>query len=346
MGLFDKMIKDGLNGALGEAVGKTLSEMTASKTGEQAGQGAVPGAAVPNAGAAAATVCPQCGQTVAGGQKFCPGCGAGLAQPAAAAPAGGEAASAKVCPKCGQTVGAEQKFCPGCGTGFSQPEAGGAAPSSQPAAAPGAGLNLEALGGLGGLFSTIQQAATGIVNEAAKSMKICPQCGQPAGADQKFCPGCGAELPQATLSEGFICPQCGKENKLTAKFCADCGAKLPNTISEEEAVKAKTAAVLENWPQELAVFPKWNGGGALSLEKEFDSDGSWWYMLSADGVTMQDLISYRQLLFQHGFAPGGDPQRPDIHNLYKTENGVRWHFSSEDGFGGGDNQLCVYYRIA
>jgi len=49
--------------------------------------------------------CPNCGQGVAAGQKFCPGCGSKI----------GGGGGGGFCPGCGNAYQAGQKFCPGCG---------------------------------------------------------------------------------------------------------------------------------------------------------------------------------------------------------------------------------------
>lgn len=74
--------------------------------------------------------CAQCGTMVAAGVKFCPNCGAAMAQPAAdpCPSCGADVKGAKFCPECGAKIeraakcancGAElkgAKFCPECGT--------------------------------------------------------------------------------------------------------------------------------------------------------------------------------------------------------------------------------------
>src|SRR5262245_49372369 len=52
--------------------------------------------------AAPTTPCPSCKTPVPAGARFCPGCGAKMAAPAA-------------CASCGQPMPAGAKFCPGCG---------------------------------------------------------------------------------------------------------------------------------------------------------------------------------------------------------------------------------------
>ncbi|MGQ9565171.1 MAG: SPFH domain-containing protein [Candidatus Bathyarchaeales archaeon] len=56
--------------------------------------------------AAALIICPKCSARIPATSKFCPDCGAEIAQPEAT----------KKCPKCGHPVLATAKFCPECGT--------------------------------------------------------------------------------------------------------------------------------------------------------------------------------------------------------------------------------------
>ena len=65
--------------------------------------------------------------------------------------------------------------------------------TSAPAAPPGSSL--------GSLFANLQGAVQSAANEAAKNWKLCPACGEPAGADKTFCPSCGALLPEQTAAE-------------------------------------------------------------------------------------------------------------------------------------------------
>ena len=64
------------------------------------------------------------------------------------------------------------------------------------------------LGALGGLFASLQNAAISVANEAAKNMKVCPSCGEPATADKTFCPSCGTALPEQTAAESARCHEC------------------------------------------------------------------------------------------------------------------------------------------
>ena len=73
----------------------------------------------------------------------------------------------------------------------------------------------------------IQNAMVNVANQAAKNIKICSQCGEPASVDKVFCPSCGAQLPEETMADCAICPNCGQQNDVGTKFCGGCGTKLP-----------------------------------------------------------------------------------------------------------------------
>ena len=53
------------------------------------------------------------------------------------------------------------------------------------------------------------------------SAGICPYCGAPYSAGDKFCSACGKPV-----SAKKACPKCGKLNEGGAKFCSACGEKL------------------------------------------------------------------------------------------------------------------------
>jgi len=54
----------------------------------------------------------------------------------------------------------------------------------------------------------------------------CPDCGEPAGAWQRFCGGCGAALVR-------MCPACGEELGPGFRFCGACGAQLEAETASE-----------------------------------------------------------------------------------------------------------------
>jgi Double zinc ribbon len=56
----------------------------------------------------------------------------------------------------------------------------------------------------------------------------CPNCGRPAGPQDKFCGRCGAPLPEvpAPTSAAPACPNCGRPFEVGDRFCAECGQEL------------------------------------------------------------------------------------------------------------------------
>ena len=198
---------------------------------------------------------------------------------------------------------------------------------------------------LGGLFGGLTSAATDFANEAAKNMKICPSCGEAAGAEVKFCPKCGGKMPEQTVAQGAVCPSCGKQNSVGTKFCSDCGTKLPSAVAEEQAAQAKDEAALADWDRLLPQYPKWCCGGQ-NIEFDTQSDGTTDYCVlnisfGNGGNGEAALNQYRQLLIQNGFHQAG--QYPSIHQLFKKIDGVCYCFSSENCFDGGTDYLTVYF---
>ena len=58
-------------------------------------------------------------------------------------------------------------------------------------------------------------------NVSHRAAGICPYCGAPYSAGDKFCSACGKPV-----SAKKACPKCGKLNEGGAKFCSACGEKL------------------------------------------------------------------------------------------------------------------------
>ena len=196
---------------------------------------------------------------------------------------------------------------------------------------------------LGGLFGSMQGAAMGFANEAAKNMKICLSCGEGASAETKFCPGCGAELPEQTVAQGAVCISCGKQNDIGTKFCADCGEKLPSALAEEAAIQKKNEDVLSSWDSLLPVYPKWSFGGTKIEIEDMGSDenGRTYYSLCVENTNRSALDSYRNLLKQNGFREAGE--YPSISQLYKKIDDVCYCFDSEEPFPSDSGRLYVYF---
>lgn len=198
---------------------------------------------------------------------------------------------------------------------------------------------------LGSFFGSFQGAATNFANEAAKNMKICPACGEPASADQAFCPSCGAKLPEKTVAEGAVCTACGKQNTVGTKFCSGCGAKLPAAVEEEQAAEARNNTVMAEWDRLLPQYPKWAfGGNSMELDDQ-QADGYIRFNVNfnRDYNASGEVERYRQLLAQHGFHPAG--QYADICHLYNRINGVCYHVDTEHCFDGGQDNVDIYFNI-
>ena len=56
--------------------------------------------------------------------------------------------------------------------------------------------------------------------EGRANAGVCPHCGAPYSAGDKFCAACGRPVG------GKLCKKCGKLNDIGAKFCSDCGTKF------------------------------------------------------------------------------------------------------------------------
>lgn len=200
--------------------------------------------------------------------------------------------------------------------------------------------------GFAGLESALTgwaQSAQSFATEAAKNMKVCPKCGNPATADNSFCPNCGTKLPEETLAQGAVCPSCGRQNTVGTKFCAGCGTKLPSAVAEEKAAAARDAAVLAQWAEKLPQYPVWSCGGTeLSLES-----GDGYYIFSAvlesDFAAQNAVNKYREALLQNGFRQAG--QYPCREHLYKKVGGVCCHVDTEHCFDGDGNAPTLYFNM-
>lgn len=199
----------------------------------------------------------------------------------------------------------------------------------------------QATSGLNGAFANLQRAAEGYATEMSKNMKICPGCGQPAGADKKFCPACGVRLPEETVAQGAVCPSCGKQNSVGTKFCCDCGTKLPAAVAEEQAAQANDAAVMAKWNEHLSVYPKWVCGGTEFNIEDYGGRLMFAAKLPSSFAAQNAVKQYRELLLQGGFCQAG--QYPDPCHLYKMINGVCHHCDTEHCFDGDSDCPALYF---
>jgi len=199
--------------------------------------------------------------------------------------------------------------------------------------------------GLEGAFANLERSMTNYATEAAKNMKVCPNCNKATSADKKFCPDCGSALPEQTVAEGAVCTSCGAQNTIGTKFCASCGAKLPAAIQEEQAQAERNAAVLREWDEKLPQYPKWSCGGTELYIEDYGENG---FMLSATfngnpSAAHRAVEEYRQILLQSGFRQAG--QYPSIEQLFKRIDGVVYNADTEHCFEGDPDTACIgFYR--
>ena len=199
--------------------------------------------------------------------------------------------------------------------------------------------------GLEGAFANLERSMTNYATEAAKNMKVCPNCNKATSADKKFCPDCGSALPEQTVAEGAVCTSCGAQNTIGTKFCASCGAKLPAAIQEEQAQAERNAAVLREWDEKLPQYPKWSCGGTELYIEDYGENG---FMLSATfngnpSAAHRAVEEYRQILLQGGFRQAG--QYPSIEQLFKRIDGVVYNADTEHCFEGDPDTACIgFYR--
>ena len=197
--------------------------------------------------------------------------------------------------------------------------------------------------GLEGAMANLERSVQGYATEAAKNMKVCPNCNKPTTADKKFCPECGTQLPEQTVAQGAVCPNCGKQNAIGTKFCQDCGTKLPAAIQEEQAQADRNAAVMAQWDAKLPQYPKWNCGGSHFEIEVYD--GFTTFSVNFDGNTFrakQAVEQYRQLLLEGGFREAGE--NPTIEHLYKMIDGVCYHADTEHCFEGDNDTATIYFN--
>ena len=197
--------------------------------------------------------------------------------------------------------------------------------------------------GLEGAMANLERSVQGYATEAAKNMKVCPNCNKPTTADKKFCPECGTQLPEQTVAQGAVCPSCGKQNVIGTKFCQDCGTKLPAAVQEEQMHADAHASVMSKWDKQLPQYPKWNCGGSHFEIEVYD--GFTTFSVNFDGNTFrakQAVEQYRQLLLEGGFREAGE--NPTIEHLYKMIDGVCYHADTEHCFEGDNDTATIYFN--
>lgn len=197
--------------------------------------------------------------------------------------------------------------------------------------------------GLEGAMANLERSVQGYATEAAKNMKVCPNCNKPTTADKKFCPECGTQLPEQTVAQGAVCPSCGKQNVIGTKFCQDCGTKLPVAVQEEQMHADDHASVMAKWDKQLPQYPKWNCGGSHFEIEVYD--GFTTFSVNFDGNTFrakQAVEQYRRLLLEGGFREAGE--NPTIEHLYKMIDGVCYHADTEHCFEGDNDTATIYFN--
>ena len=199
--------------------------------------------------------------------------------------------------------------------------------------------------GLEGAMANLERSVQGYATEAAKNMKVCPNCNKPTTADKKFCPECGTQLPEQTVAQGAVCPSCGKQNAIGTKFCQDCGTKLPAAIAEEQAQADRNAAVMAQWDAKLPQYPKWTCGGQLLNIECYDENA---YGISVEfknnpQAAQRAVEQYRQILLANGFRQAG--QYPIIEQLFKRIDGVVYNVDTEHCFEGDPDFATIGFCI-
>ena len=187
--------------------------------------------------------------------------------------------------------------------------------------------------GLEGAMANLERSVQGYATEAAKNMKVCPNCNKPTTADKKFCPECGTQLPEQTVAQGAVCPSCGKQNAIGTKFCQDCGTKLPAAIQEEQAQADRNAAVMAEWDAKLPQYPKWTCGGTKMYIDDYGTHYIFGAEFNGNATAAGRAVSeYRQVLLANGFRQAGE--YPSVEHLYKRVDGVVYHVDTEHCFEG------------
>jgi len=199
--------------------------------------------------------------------------------------------------------------------------------------------------GLEGAMTNLERSVRGYATEAAKNMKVCPNCNKPTTADKKFCPECGTQLPEQTVAQGAVCVKCGKQNAIGTKFCQDCGTQLPAAVAEEQAQADRNANLMAQWDQYLSHYPKWSCGGSEFNIEEYDP-GCFEFRANFNGnhqAAHRAVEQYRQILLLNGFRQAGE--YPCIEHLYKMENGVCYHVDTGMCFEASPDSPSIAFNI-
>ena len=199
--------------------------------------------------------------------------------------------------------------------------------------------------GLEGAMANLERSVQGFATEAAKNMKVCPNCNKPTTADKKFCPDCGTQLPEQTVAQGAVCPSCGKQNAIGTKFCQNCGTKLPAAIAEEQAQADRNAAVMAQWDAKLPQYPKWTCGGDRMYINDYDENGHSFEVefKNNPSAARRAVEQYRQILLANGFRQAG--QYPSIEQLFKRIDGVVYNVDTEHCFEGDPDFATIGFYI-
>ena len=199
--------------------------------------------------------------------------------------------------------------------------------------------------GFGGALGNLERSVQSYATEAAKNVKVCPNCNKPTTADKKFCPECGTQLPEQTVAQGAVCPSCGKQNAIGTRFCQECGAKLPAAIAEEQAQADRNAAVMAEWDEKLPQYPKWTCGGQLRYIECYEENtyGIGVEFKNNPQAAQRAVEQYRQILLANGFRQAG--QYPSIEQLFKRIDGVVCNVDTEHCFEGDPDTACIGFCI-
>lgn len=165
--------------------------------------------------------------------------------------------------------------------------------------------------GLEGTMANLERSVQGYSTEAAKNMKVCPNCNKPTTADKKFCP--------------------------------ECGTQLPVVVQEEQMHADDHASIMSKWDKQLPQYPKWNCGGSHFEIEVYD--GFTTFSVNFDGNTFrakQAVEQHHQLLLEGGFREAGE--NPTIEHLYKMIDGVCYHADTEHCFEGDNDTATIYFN--